>query len=255
MICDAHIHVGYFNRYGQDRPFYYSPRRVCSVLKKCGVDEFIYSSTSMQTYGVVFDDVHKEMLEVQRLFGRGAHPFLWVSRGYLKQDATASMVRFGFYEGIKLHGLDMSWIVDGEKLERILAAAEECKKPVIVHTGHGINVSPLQYLPYVKRHPGIRFNFAHGCPLSETMQCMHEAQNIFVDVSCMAEADIEHLCNSVFTDRILWGTDFPTLAARSGEPLTANMRRSLAAYNRLAERIDFAENFHRYLKGENHAKH
>ena len=249
MICDAHIHVGYYNRCGQDEPFYYSPRRVCSVLKKCGVDEFIYSSTSMQTHGVVYDDVHKEMLEVQRLFGCGAHPFLWISRGYLKQDATAAMVRFGFYEGIKFHGLEMSWIVDGDKLERILATADECKKPVMVHTGHGINVSPLKYLPYVKKHPNIRFNFAHGSPLRETMQCLSDAPNLFVDVSCMAEADVEHLANSAFADRILWGTDFPTLAARSGEPLTANMRRSIATYKRFAEVFDFSGNFHRYLKG------
>ena len=249
MIFDAHIHVGYYNRYGQDGPFYYSPRRVCAVLKKCGVDEFIYSSTSMQTIGVVFDDVHKEMLEVQRLFGRGAHPFLWVSRRYRRVDSSASLVRFGFYEGIKLHGLEMSWIVDGDKLEPILMTAEKHNKPVMVHTGHGINASPLKYLPYIKKHPKVRFNFAHGCPLRETMQCLSEAPNLFVDISCMSEADIEKLSNSVFTDRVLWGTDFPTLAARSGEPLTANMRRSIAAYNRLANRIDFDRNFNRYLKG------
>lgn len=249
MICDAHIHVGYYNRYGQDEPFYYSPRRVCSVLKKCGVDEFIYSSTSMQTWGVVFDDVHKEMLEVQRLFGHGAHPFLWVSRGYLRTDPSASLVSFGFYEGIKLHGLEMSWIVDGDKLEPILMTAEKYNKPVMVHTGHGVNVSPLKYLPYIKKHPKVRFNFAHGCPLHETMQCLNEAPNLFVDVSCMSEADIEKLSNSVFTDRVLWGTDFPTLAARSGEPLTANMRRSIATYKRFADSFDFAGNFRWYLKG------
>ena len=72
VICDVYIHVGCYNRYGQDGPFYYSPRRVCSVLKKCGVDEFIYSSTSMQTFGVVHDDVRKEALEVRRLFGSGS---------------------------------------------------------------------------------------------------------------------------------------------------------------------------------------
>ena len=39
------------------------------------------------------------------------------------------------------------------------------------------------------------------------------------------------------------------VAARSGESLTVNMRRSVAKCNRLAGRIDFAGNFHRYLKG------
>ena len=250
MICDAHIHVGYYNRYGQDGPFYYSPRRVCSVLKKCGVGEFIYSSTSMQTVGVKFDDVHKEMLEVRRLFGNGAHPFLWVSRGYRRVDPAASLSHLGFYEGIKLHGLEMSWIVDDDKLESILATAEKYNKPVMVHTGHYLNTRPLKYLPYVLKHRGVRFNFAHGYPLDEVMQCLDVAQNVFVDVSCMSEIDAERLVNSAFTDRVLWGTDFPTLAARSGESLTANMRRSIATYNRFTDRIDFAGNFHRYLKGD-----
>ena len=249
MICDAHIHVGYYNRLGQDGPFYYSPRRVCSVLKKCGVGEFIYSSTSMQTIGVDYEGVHREMLEVQRLFGHGAHPFLWVSRRYRRTDPSASLVRFGFYEGIKLHGLEMSWIVDSDKLEAVLETADRFNRPVMVHTGHGFNVCPLKYLPYVKKFPNTRFNFAHGCPLRETMQCLGEAPNLFVDISCMAEADIDLLANSVFTDRILWGTDFPTLAARSGESLTANMRRSVVAYRRLADRVDFEGNFHRFLKG------
>ena len=250
MICDAHIHVGYYNRYGQAERYYYSPRRICTVLKKCGVDEFIYSSTSMQTIGVEYDGVHKEMLEVQRLFGCGAHPFLWVTRGYQRVDSAASMLRVGFYEGIKLHGLEMTWIVDGDKLERILDVAEECGRPVMLHTGHDINTAPRLWLPHVLRHPGIRFNFAHGNPLMETVRCLSAAHNIFVDVSCMSEADVEWLTNSVFTDRILWGTDFPALAARSGESLTANMKRSLASYRRFSGKVDFAGNFHRYLKGD-----
>lgn len=250
MICDAHIHVGYYNRYGQDEPYYYSPRRVCTVLKKCGVGEFIYSSTSMQTWGIDYEGVHREMAEVQRQFGSGAHPFLWVSRGYLRVDPSVSMLRFGFYEGVKLHGLEMTWIVDSDKLERVLCVAEECGRPVMLHTGYGVNASPRLWLPHVLRHPGIRFNFAHGSPLTETMRCLSEAQNIFVDVSCMSESDVEQLTDSVFTDRMLWGTDFPALAARSGEPLTANMRRNVATCRRFADRIDFAGNFHRYLKGD-----
>ena len=250
MICDAHIHVGYYNRHGQDEPFYYSPRRICSVLKKCGVGEFIYSSTSMQTIGVDYEGVHREMLEVQRLFGRRAHPFLWMSRGYLKRDPTASMSLFGFYEGIKLHGLEMSWIVDSDKLEAVLETADRFHKPVMVHTGHGFNTKPHQYLPFIKSHPNVRFNLAHGCPLREALECLYNAPNVYVDISCMSEADVEHLITCTIGERILWGTDFPTLAARSGESLTANMRRSILAYKLYSEYFDFEGNFHRYLRGE-----
>ncbi len=138
MICDAHIHVGYYNRKGREEPFYYSPRRICTVLKKCGVDEFIYSSTSMQTKGIDFDGVHREMREVQKIFGKGAHPFLWVTREYLSAHPKLPELGYGFYEGVKLHGLDGSrWATENEEaLEEVLSAAEKYDKPVMIHTGH-----------------------------------------------------------------------------------------------------------------------
>ena len=40
MICDAHVHVGYFPRKGWEEPFYYSPRRILGILDRAGVDEY-----------------------------------------------------------------------------------------------------------------------------------------------------------------------------------------------------------------------
>lgn len=53
MICDAHIHVGRYYRLVNpetyDRSdFYYEPRVIAETLKRCGVDEFIFSSISCQ---------------------------------------------------------------------------------------------------------------------------------------------------------------------------------------------------------------
>lgn len=55
MLCDAHIHVGRYYRlsyaatFGRS-DFYYEPKVVADVLKRCGVSEFIFSSISCQRH-------------------------------------------------------------------------------------------------------------------------------------------------------------------------------------------------------------
>jgi len=187
MIFDAHVHIGYYPRKGYDRPSYYSPRRICTVLKKCGVDEFIYSSTSMQTHGIDFGDVNREMLEVRRIFGTGAHPFLWVTKRYHFANPKISDIQYGFYEGVKLHGLDGSqWITENAgALENVLSIAENCNKPVMIHTGREEDARPSNYIPFILNHPNLRFNLAHGRPAEEVEECMGASDSVFADISYM----------------------------------------------------------------------
>lgn len=252
MICDAHIHVGYYSRKGHIEPFYYSPRRICTILKKCAVDEFIYSSTSMQTHGIDYCGVDAEMREVQRLFGKGAHPFLWVTRRYLDSLTRVADIDFKFYEGIKLHGMDGSHWATEEKdaLEQVLVVADRFGMPVMIHTGTEEDSRPLNYLRFALLHPSVRFNFAHGRPLCEAEKCLEASANVFVDVSCMSADDVHKLIRDGWSNRLLWGTDFPALPASSGESLTRYMRKEISVCNRLANGgIEFAANFRKYLKG------
>ncbi len=252
MICDAHIHVGYYNRKGHEEPFYYSPRRICTVLKKCGVDEFIYSSTSMQTFGIDFGDVNREMFEVQKIFGKGAHPFLWVTKRYHFANPSLSDLQYGFYEGVKLHGLDGSqWITENAgALDEVLSVAEKYNKLVMIHTGREEDARPSNYLPFILKHPNLRFILAHGRPAEEVEECMGASINVFADMAYMDPDVIQRYLADGLADRLLWGSDFPTYAAISGRSLTNTMREDIRNYNRLAERIDFAANFRRYLTGK-----
>lgn len=249
-LCDAHVHVGYFDRKGFDAPFYYSPRRICTVMKKCGVEEFVYSSTSMQTHGVVFADVHREMREVKKLFGAGAHPFLWVTGAYLKEDPTLSALDMGFYEGVKLHGLETDWLNSfSVELESVLSKVEIMRLPVMVHTCGLESSRPLNWLSHAQRHESVNFNFAHGCPIAEAIICLREARNVFVDTACMSDKDLSAICETEVCDRILWGTDFPTLSAKVGDSrLTADYRRSVEKIAK-SQRECFARAFRLYLKG------
>ena len=202
----------------------------------------------MQTVGVRFSDVHREAREVCRLFGRGAHPFLWITIDYLKYDPNLSVLHEGFYEGVKLHGQETPWLTVYEKeLEAILTTAEEQEMPVMLHTGLGNEARSLGYLPHILRHASVKFNLAHGKPTDDVVRCLQTADQTFVDVSCMGEEGIDRVIRVGYADRLLWGTDFPVLSARSGEPLTQGMRRSLAWRMRVLPSIRLDDNFARFL--------
>lgn len=63
----------------------------------------------------------------------------------------------------------------------------------------------------------------------------------------MGEEEIDRVIRAGYADRLLWGTDFPVLSARSGEPLTQGMRRSLAWRMRVLPSIRLDDNFARFL--------
>ena len=69
MICDSHVHIGYYPRKGYDRPFYYSPRRIVGILDKCGVGEFIVSSTCAQIEEIGVADIVRKRCEMRRCPG------------------------------------------------------------------------------------------------------------------------------------------------------------------------------------------
>ena len=100
MLCDAHVHVGYYSRKGREEPFYYSPRRVVGVLNRCGVDEFIVSSTCAQVEGIGIADILREAMEVKRLEGRRAYVFfrLWTFDARHRRSGLAAHENCGLTE-------------------------------------------------------------------------------------------------------------------------------------------------------------
>lgn len=50
--------------------FYYEPKVVASVLKRCGVGEFVFSSIFSQRHATI-DEIEREVREVQVAFCSG----------------------------------------------------------------------------------------------------------------------------------------------------------------------------------------
>ena len=139
-MCDAHIHVGRYYRMTNAevfdrRDFYYEPKIVAEVLKRCDMDEFIYSSISCQRH-VTIAEVEREARETQAAFGPGAHPFYWVTGPFYDDDPDIKILDKGLFESVKIHGLETPWVKDRSKdLDRILSVLEERDVPVQFHSG------------------------------------------------------------------------------------------------------------------------
>lgn len=233
MICDAHVHVGYFPRKGREEPFYYSPRRILGILNRAGVDEFIFSSTNA-VWDFEGGAMHREAREMLRLAGKRAHAFFWVTDEYLKHDPDLSELP-EFYEGLKLHGGETPWLEHPRLLSRVLAIAGERKFPVQIHTGEkdDKNANPISgYLPYCRKFPEVKFDLAHGKPEKDVPAAVNENDNVYVDCAyCTADVVNRWLRAGAREDRILFGSDIPVQQRLSDLPLTDYLRKTLRGFS------------------------
>ncbi len=248
MICDVHVHVGHPG--GGRLPPEASPGFVAGLLKTCGVDEFIFSSLDSQL-GAPFGVVEREAVETKAAFGEGAHAFLWLTGRFFDADPELKMLDSGLWEGVKLHGKETPWLEDRPgDLERILSVLEERGLPVQFHAGEDAGCRPRELLPFVRRHPGLRADFAHCRPCGEAIRCLREWPPLFADTSFMAPELYPQFVAAGVADRLMFGTDFPAHAARyEGNPgeLYGNDVAGAREYG-YSDAVMHG-NFHRFLHG------
>ena len=215
MICDAHVHVGWYYRYcggvgeRNREDYYYSPQLVTGILKAAGVKEFIFSSISCQRRPP-YAEIEKEAIATVESFGSGAHPFYWVTGEFFDADPDFKVLDSGLWDGVKIHELETPWVKKRPKdLERILAVLEERDVPVQFHSGEDEGCYPHELLPFVKRHPNLRVDFAHCRPTAETIECLKECPNLYTDTAFMPPENYSMLISAGVENRILFGTDLP----------------------------------------------
>ena len=232
MLCDAHVHVGYYSRKGREEPFYYSPRRVVGVLNRCGVDEFIVSSTCAQVEGIGIADIVREAREVKRLAGRRAHVFFWLSGRLYDEDTEMRWLDSGLFEGFKFHEGETPWMQRRQKdLRRILSVANERELPVMFHSDQGEWSHPLKLAKLVCEFPSIRFNFAHCRPMGEMAKVIADCPNVWTDTAYMALDEFPRLRDYDWHGRLMFGTDLPVWQAYNLNGLTKQYRAYVQAFN------------------------
>ena len=233
MICDAHVHVGYFSRKNYQEPFYYSPRRILGILNRSGVSDFIFSSTNA-IWDYTGEAMHAEAIEMLDLAGTRAHAFFWLTDEYLKNDPSLDNLP-DFYTGFKLHGGETPWLKHPDWLCRVLSIAKERNFCVQIHTGEKDDAfeNPISgYLPFCRQFPDVKFDLAHGKPYCDIKSAVNENDNIYVDCAyCQANTVSAWLKSGVREDRILFGSDIPVQQRLYSISLTVYLRKILSGFD------------------------
>lgn len=231
MICDAHVHIGYYPRKGYDRPFYYSPRRITGILDRCGVDEFAVSSTCAQMEEIGIADIVREAREMKRLAGDRAHVFFWLSGHLYDEDSAMKWIETGLFDGIKLHEGETPWVKCRKKvLRKILSGASERNLPVMFHAGEDVGCRPAKLAKVAQEFSGVRFNFAHCRPMDEMAKVIADCPNVWTDTAYMAIGEFPKLCDYDWHGRLMFGTDLPVWQANERVGLTKRYREYLRAF-------------------------
>ena len=243
MICDAHVHVGYFPRCSHDAPFYYSPRRMTGILKRCGIGEFIFSSTNA-VWDVEATATFREAEEVKRLAGKTAHAFFWLTDEYFDRDPSLRRLP-AFYEGIKLHGGESHWLRHRAKLRDVLAVAREKRMAVQIHTS--ADNDPMEdYLPFCDEFPEVSFDFAHGKTRGNIAALLPFPSNAWIDTAFCSSEEIEAILTRGFpTEKVMFGSDIPAPQRYAEVSLSVFLRREIRKY--CSPQI-LSENFFHFLR-------
>ena len=251
MICDAHIHMGYYSRKGQEEPFYYSPRRIAGTLNRCGVDEFIVSSTCSQIAEIGIDDIVREAREMKRLEGYKAHVFFWLSSHLYDEDHKMGWLESGVFEGIKLHEGETPWMMSRPSdLRNILSMAREHNLPVMFHSGEDGGCRPSELAKIASEYPTVRFSFAHCRPMDEMAKVIADCPNVWTDTAYMALEDYPKLYCYDWHGRLMFGTDLPVWQAHEECGLTKKYKEYVKAFEMIRYEQMAEQAFHNLLSKE-----
>ena len=251
MLCDAHVHMGYYSRKGWHEPFYYSPRRVLGVLDRCGVEEFIVSSTCAQVDEIGIDAMVHEAREMKRLAGARAHIFFWLSGHLYDEGRTMGWLEVGRSEGIKLHEGETPWRASRQAdLRKILSMARERNLPVMFHSGENGGCRPSELAKIASEYPTVRFNFAHCRPMDEMAKVIADCPNVWTDTAYMAFDEFPRLRDYDWHGRLMFGTDLPVWQAYEECSLTKRYREYAETFGAAGLEDKAGQAFYKFLAKE-----
>lgn len=246
VFTDAHVHMGYYPRFGRADLVYYSPRKVLRVLNLCGVRDFIVSSTCAQIKEIGIDAIVREAQEMKRLAGRRAHLFFWLSGHLFDKDPAISWMHDDLFEGVKLHERETPWFGCRRKdLRKILDRVAERRLPVQLHTGDDDGCRPEELARLAREYPPVRFDFAHCRLPGQSAAVLAECPNVYVDTAYY-ESDFNELRRYDWRGRLLYGSDLPVWQAHRDISLARWYRKNLMGFHEVFSRGEKA--FQEFLK-------
>lgn len=117
-------------------------------------------------------------------------------------------------QGVKFHSWKHGYFPDNnQNLDAVVDAIESYDVPILTHTGTAPLSLPQQWAMVAKRHPKVKFVFAHigyldygyGC-----IECTKDLENVYVDTAGQVEVPVlEKALHDLGEDRIIFGSDWP----------------------------------------------
>lgn len=202
VIHDSHIHVGQF------RDLYSSPEEVFEFLDKIAVSRMAVSSI-----GTCGGDPEVPIREVSKIVELGMErivPVLWLNPEWIESDALSRLLDCGIaWKCIKVHGYFSRWEDRPELLQRTIDLAKKMNMPFLFHTGGRPESDAGSYLEVIRRNQDVRFILAHSRPVDQAIEVMKACPNAWADTAFTPVEDVAEMIKCGFSDRILWGTDYP----------------------------------------------
>ena len=215
---DHHVHCGQYENQ------YYQPAYVIQTLGANGVKRVWLSSTTSNISWS--DEYEKHMLikhvedELEEAIIAGIQmnievtPFYWVvpQRHFEGEDITTVMKEFP-YCGFKIHPRLKGWELsnkDNEALaEDICKYADNNSLPILIHTGVDLLDTPDRFEKLFSKYTNIKFVLAHCRQIDTITRLFDQYENVYGDCALCPFQSIEMLCRAGFSNRLLFGTDFP----------------------------------------------
>lgn len=203
-MIDNHVHVGWF------LDGYHSPKEVWDAECQANIDELVVSSTS--TCAELYKLVVREMRELIRLGGSRIHPILWLTPRMFTRNhyAIPYLLKKISWQGVKLHSeAHPQWNNNPHLVRKAISIARKLNVPVLLHTGERKTCNAIRFLSLIKSNQDLIFILAHGRPVDETILCLQECPNCYVDTAFMPVENLSILIENGFADRVLFGSDAP----------------------------------------------
>ena len=216
LLCDSHVHVGWF------KENYFDPAQVVKDMNIMGVQKWIFSSTS--TGNIPYKEVKKEIETVNSLSEGKAYPFLWVTPEMLKESSNLRKYFFCKFHGLKIHGYN-GWRANGKNLRRVFQIARELNLPVMLHTGGRPSCEAGKYLKICLEFKDVVVILAHGRPVDEAVMILKQCPLVYTDIAFMPLSDIKRLVGLDLIPQTLFGTDYPITSYYFHTPARTYYRR------------------------------
>lgn len=195
------MHVGRF----YDR--YFSPMDISCLMKECGVDYYVVSSTTQCEED--YPGVIREIKELIRIDKTKVLPAIWITPRGLQGDIEWYLETKIKWRMIKVHPEinPTEWLPESNNFLEVVEIASEMHLPILIHTAEKVFCEARTFESLIAKYPNITFILAHGRPSKQALSILRIYENAFADSAFMSVQQMQRFIEKGLSHKLIWGTD------------------------------------------------